>query len=375
MIRQFLGFFVALGKNRFRDKEALFWSLAFPCVFLIIFGLVMTGVQRTPDAGSDVETQTTSIGIWFEDEISDSTQGKLIDLMKLMNLAPEQIPSSEALRKALQETGQEIEFGIVFEGSDQDLRLTILLDARRDNQNPFYQSISETFFQRAITTLSGFKEILDIKFREVPLTQQETTPLGFLLSGVLAVSISMSGAFSLISSLGLMRKKRVLKRIIATPAQGSTFIFADVVSTFVISAISCMILLVLSTVVFNISFSIHPLYFSLAFISANLIMIAFGGLFLLFFREPSVATGVVSVVTNIMIFFSGVYVPLEFLPDWLKDVAHFLPMIHIARTMRFSLGHDIMPMSEYWGIILVFLTLSCIWIPLIGYLTFRGERR
>lgn len=375
MIRHFIGFMRALAKHRFRDKEALFWSIAFPCVFLIIFGAIMTGVQRTPDVGDASEMQKTTVGVYFETTISPSTQDQFIDLMQSMNLMPLVQPDADTLREVVQNHTQDIEFGVSLWGEDETLIMRVVLDARRENQMAYYHSISTTLHQRTQTKLSGFREILDVQMEEVRLTEQEATPLGFLLSGVLAISISMSGVASLIGSLGVMRKKRVLKRIIATPAQGSAFILADVVTTFVIAALSCILLLYLSGRIFGISFSIHPLYFPMAFIASTLIMIAFGGLFLIFFREPNVASGVVSVLTNIMIFFSGVYIPLEFLPDWLKNVASFLPMIHIARTMRFSLGHDLMPLGEYWGVVITFFALSCVWIPLIGWITFRGERR
>lgn len=374
MLRHFKGLFIAMARNRYRDKAALFWSFAFPLMFLVIFGAVFGTGDDVQDPES-IETQTTNIGVCFSPEMPVETENKLIDLMKSMNLIPFRAQTMEDLKTGVEQSADGIRFGMAFEGDAESLMITTVLNAGRDNQNPFYQSLSATFAQKSRTHLIGFRDILTTDVQSVALTREATSQFGYILAGVLAVSISMSGISSLIISLGYFRKNRVLKRIIATPAHGGAFVMADMVNTIVLSAISCVGILVMTAVLYRITFDIHALYFPVAFLASTLVMVSFGGLFLLMFKEPNAAMNAVNIVTNIMIFFSGVYVPLEFLPDWLKGVSNFLPMSYIARTMRFSLGQDLMAISEFWTVIVVFLAVSLVFIPFVGRAMFNLERK
>ncbi len=374
MFHHFQGFFIAMAKNRYRDKAALFWSFAFPFMFLIIFGAVFgTGdTTRDPD---QIKTQLTNIGVFFSDSIPIETENKLIDLMKLMHLTPFRAYSLADLEKGVEDSADGIRFGLAIEGEATSLEITTILNAGRENQNPLYQSLSSTFSQKAKTYLIGFRDIMTTRPEQVSLTGESISQFGYILAGVLAVSISMSGVTSLIVSLGYFRKNKILKRIIATPARAGAFIAADMVNTIILSAISSIGILILSNLMYGIRFQIHPLYFPVAFLASTLLMVSFGGLFLLLFREPNAASNAVNIVTNVMIFFSGVYVPLEFLPEWLKGFANVLPLYHIARTMRFSLGQDLMAIGEYWGIIFAFLGISLLFIPFVGRSIFNMERK
>jgi ABC-2 type transport system permease protein len=67
-------------------------------------------------------------------------------------------------------------------------------------------------------------------------------------------------------------------------------------------------------------------------------MFAFGVLLALIFKKPETSNNVGSILFTIMMFFSGIYFPIKFLPHYLQIVSLFLPATYITQFMRYSFG-------------------------------------
>ena len=373
-MKTFWNMFLAFFYNRFRDFGSLFWNLAFPLMFMFIFGLAFgTGSTGDSTTASSTEWNWTHVGVYFSEGFSEDFKDRLADLVEDYGLKLFETPSEGELETGVIRGSSGVRYGIAFTGDPKAMGLTAYLSAGNQN-NEMYQSTVNSLAQDLRTKEANFREILNVEVIEAEIYEKPVTTVGYILSGILSISITFSGLSALIISLGHFRKRKIIRRFLATPLKGSTFLYADILNNYIFSFISLCILFLVSAGAFRIRFTIHLPYLALTFVSSLLFMMALGGFFLVLLRSPKAAMNVSNLFSNVLIFFSGVYFPLEVLPEWLRSLAFYLPMTYVARSMRFSLGQDFIPLSEFYTSNLIFLAIGLITIPLFGYFIFKREQ-
>jgi ABC-2 type transport system permease protein len=366
-----LGILKAFLKSRIRDKGALFWTLAFPIMFLVIFGLAFGG-----DSSSSVSTGADEIryAIYLSREIDEETESNIIKASESMGLKPLLVYSLSDLGESVEKGYDGVEFGISIMDKEGLYEVKAYFNAGAMNKMQFYQSVVNNFVTEFRKTTAGFENIITVETVEREFTEQPVTNTGYILSGVIAVSISLSGIMALIISFGYYRKQDIIKRLIATPMKGSQFLAADIINNLLVSIITIIIIMLFARLLFQVSFNINFLYFAITYFSSMFLMMGLGGLFLLLFREPNAAMNAANIFSTIMMFFAGVYFPLELMPKWLQRLGYILPMTYVAENIRFSLGQDYMQLSRFWTTNAVFILIAAVAIPLMGKTIFKLEQ-
>jgi len=367
-----LGILKAFLKSRIRDKEALFWTLAFPLMFLIIFGLAFGG-----NSTSSVSTEADEMryAIYLGEEVAEEMESTIVETSESMGLKPLLANSLSDLKESVEKGYDGVEFGMTLIENDGVFDVKAFFNAGAMNKMQFYQSIVTNFVTEIRKDMAGFENIITVETVDREFTEEPVTNTGYILSGVIAVSISLSGITALIISFGYYRKQDIIKRLIATPLRGSHFLAADIINNLLVSIVTIMIIMLFAQLIFQVSFNMNIIYFAVTYLTSMFVMMGLGGLFLLMFREPNAAMNAANVFSTIMMFFAGVYFPLELMPKWLQRFGHFLPMTYVAENIRFSLGQDYMQLSRFWTINAVFLIIAFIAIPLMGRTIFKLEQK
>lgn len=359
-MKQFLTVLSIHFKNRIRDKSTLIWSFMLPILFTIVFAMVM---------GESTESNSTKIGVLFESAIDESQKSEIISSCENLGLSVIEFISRSNLEESF--ANESIDFGIEFSAIDKTLNMLSIFPTNKENGKN-NQFIAENLAEEL--SLGTSAENSHVKTVDIDKSES-ITAMSFTMSGIVAFSIVASSVGSLILSLGFLRKNRILKRIIATPASEKIFVFTDILNTLWISALSTVLVLIICRFVWAVNFEISPLEFIAAFVSSTIFMAAFGGLLLTVFKDPQVANNVSSILVNfLMMFFSGLWIPLELFPAWMKVFSGILPMTYVAKIIRFSLGQIEMGSNEFWYINLLFVALAAVIIPFVGKRSFEMER-
>jgi len=368
-----LGILKALVKSRIRDKEALFWTLAFPLMFLVIFGLAFGGTSTGSSVSAEAEEMRYAI--YLSEEVDEDTESDIIKTSESMGLKPLLVSSIADLKDSVEKGYDGVEFGISMAKHEGNWKVKAYFNAGAMNKMQFYQSIVNNFVTQFRKTTAGFEDIITVETVDREFTVEPVTNTGYILSGVIAVSISLSGITALIISFGYYRKQNIIKRLIATPLKGSQFLAADIINNLMVSIVTILIIMLFARLLFQVSFNMNMMYFTITYFSSMFLMMGLGGLFLLLFREPNAAMNAANVFSTIMMFFAGVYFPLELMPKWLQRFGYILPMTYVAENLRFSLGQDYMQLSRFWTINIVFIIIAGIAIPLMGKTIFKLEQQ
>jgi ABC-2 type transport system permease protein len=145
--------------------------------------------------------------------------------------------------------------------------------------------------------------------------------------------------------------------IFATPLTLSQYITGLVLTSIATSAIGLVVMLVLATSVFGLS------YFSygVLLLPFLLVLFLFGialGIFAsaMVLRLGPASEWLVWPIPALLSPFAGVFYPLSTLPPWMQAVGRLLPPSYVFDGMRAIIaGHGLSPMTLVWGIVLALL--------------------
>ena len=308
-----------------RNRQYIFFSLLLPIVILGIVGL------------NDGESNPIEIGLVDNSSsvISDNFKTKL-STNHLFNIIES---DEETLRKDLIKGDLMLILVIPedMESHDQTTNIKLLVDK---SQIQFIESIKPVLNQALLNIereITKEDAMFDLTIEDVKSRSQNY--LDFLLPGIMAfmlMNLSIAGSgFNVVE----FRRKGILKRLFVTPIKPIDFVSAIVVARMIIvlgqlTAIFGFALLILDA---HIVGSIMHLY--LVIIIGILMFLTLG------FSIGSLAKTQesVGILASIFIYpqlvMSGVFFPLETLPEYIQPIAKILPLTLVADAMR-SIASD-----------------------------------
>ncbi len=142
---------------------------------------------------------------------------------------------------------------------------------------------------------------------------------------------------------------------------------------FIFTFFSATVLLIFSQLVFRIQFNVNWLLYLITVSTSILGMMALGILISGIFNEPSVASNIGSLLITVMIFFSGVYFPLDFLPKYLRKIGSVLPLGYVAKSIRISTGVESGSVNSVLITSLIMTITFLVFVFIFGAKAFKTE--
>lgn len=196
----------------------------------------------------------------------------------------------------------------------------------------------------------------------------------FAAAGIVSTSFVNLG-----SALAVERDDGTLKRLRSLPMPPVSFFLGKIVLVVVASLAELALLLAIGVLMLDVALPSDPgdwltaaWLFVLGITSCSLLGIAASSLS----RSARSAGAVTTLPYTVLLFVSGVYVPLETVPDWMADVGAVFPVRWLAQGFRAALLPDRMAAYEpagHWelGKAAVILALWCIGGLVLCLTTFR----
>jgi ABC-2 type transport system permease protein len=161
----------------------------------------------------------------------------------------------------------------------------------------------------------------------------------FLLPGLLGLTLLNGGAWGVGFGLVLMRTRKLLKRLAATPMRRADLLLAFVLFRIVLSHVETIVLFGMGAVLFStkITGSI-PALIAVVTLSG----LSFAGLGLLCAsraQNPQTGNGLVNLATLPMFLVSGVFFESTNFPDWMAPLIQALPLTACNDALRAIVNH------------------------------------
>jgi ABC-2 type transport system permease protein len=329
---QFKKMFSAQLKLTLREKQAWFWGIFFPVILMVIFMVIFSG-------SSDDEFQS-EIAI-VADNPNPTSEMLLTQLnqLSILDVKSGEPVSREKANQWVKD--QEVDAAIVLPESAEDTSFVLVVN-KEDERGVTTQALSailDKMVQQANLSAVGAAPTFDIQFESLTSGSNELNYTDFLLTGMIALSIAQGGMFGMVD-LVEMRRKGLIKRLRMTPAKMGIFGLSDMVMRLLFSVIQILLLSLIGVFIFGANLFINFPSLIIVFLIGALSFNALGYLFSSFSTTQNAYMGVANIVSFLMMFLSGVFFPVETMPDWLQPISNILPLTYFAEGLRDSMVYE-----------------------------------
>ena len=320
-----------------RNKQYIFFSLLLPVVILGIVGL--NDGERDPVNIGLVDYSNSNISKEFIDKLSNNA---------LFNINQS---DEESLRDKL--IMGELTLILVLPNdmgnTNKTTNIKLLADKSQIN---FIEAIKPIINQTLIGVEREISEKIPMFKLEIEDIKSRTqTYLDFLLPGIMAfmlMNLSIAGSgFNVVE----FRRRGILKRLFVTPIKPIDFVSAIVVARMVIvlGQLSIIFGFAFFFLDVNIVGSISHLFF---IIMLSVLMFLTLGFSIGSLAKTQESVGVIaSIFIYPQIVMSGVFFPIEILPEFIQPFSEILPLSIVADAMRSISSDGLLLLAVYKNII------------------------
>jgi ABC-2 type transport system permease protein len=161
----------------------------------------------------------------------------------------------------------------------------------------------------------------------------------YFTAGIVAYSVALSTFTTLAVSLTTQRERGQLKRYRGTPMPPWTFIVGQIARATAQALAMTALLLAVGAIVYGVPVpgSTFPA-FLIYVVLGTATLCSLGIALTPFTPTPDAASTIAPFSVVMLAFFSGVWIPVDQLPNWLETVGKVFPLYHLALGLQTSLA-------------------------------------
>jgi ABC-2 type transport system permease protein len=316
-----------LTKRFVRDPVALFFTFLFPLLSLLVFGSLF----RSSDVNFNIaffNHSDTQFAGEFAEDITSSKVFKVKENIASLNDAKERMGRGE-IDSIIELPGN---FGEPNTQGVPNGKVVV-----------YYESANPQTGQ----TVGGImQDIIDETNKEItqatdPLTvEQKATKTSnlkrfdYTFAGLVGFSIMSLAIFGMANGFPADKKTGSLRRLRATPLRASQLILATALEYLLISLLAITLMLIIAILLFDFQMRGNYLVFALFGSLGMFCMFGFGLAIGGWAKNENQSAPLSNLVALPLMFLSGVFFPIFLMPEWLQQIARFLPLTPIIDGIR-----------------------------------------
>lgn len=351
--------FAKLNARRyFRDRLAIFFTIGFPLIFLVIFGSLFKSNNVSFRLALINESQS-AYSQQLTNQFKQSKIFKIDPKTTTLNAAEEKMKRSQL--EATIVVPQD--FGVVANGIPSG-QLVVYY-----NQNN--QQAAETLasiLQSQLSAINNQYVKAQAPFTVVtkPTKQNSLTQFDYTFAGLLGFSILSLGIFGPVNVFPELKKQGILRRLHTTPLKVWQYFLSSVVSQSVIGLFAIAVMFVFSVLVFNLqmrgNYFVFATFVVLSVFTIYGIGLAIGG----WAKNERQAAPLANLITFPLMFLSGTFFPRYLMPEWLQGITSYLPLTPVIDGFRLIVteGKNLIDVAPQIG-------LMALWAVVIYFVAFR----
>ena len=328
---------VANIRSFVRDRAALFWTLAFPLIFVFLFGAIFSGGDNSRTIGyadldrtAESEVLRDAFGALPNVELVEGPEDELTTRMR----------DGELSAVIVVPAGYAETIG----AKRQPAEVTVYTDPSQSQADGATRQLVGFVLAAVNQRATGEPPAVAPTFESVQTN--DLNFISYLVPSILGMSLMQLGVFAAIP-LVADREKLILKRLQATPLRRWQLVGSNVLMRLIIAVVQTVIIIGVGTAVFDVQVSgSWPLIGALVLLG-SLAFIALGYVIASFAPTEESANGMTSVVQFPLMFLSGTFFPIDAMPDALQTVARAMPLTYLGDGLRQAMV-DGTPFSPLW---------------------------
>ena len=353
-------------KRFFRDKTAIFFTIAFPLIFLFVFGGLF---GKESDVSFKVALINQSISSFSKEFVKQNDGEKILKINKditTLDAAKERMNRGEldatiVLPKSFGEVNSEKGYP---EGQAQ-----VIYTQNNQQAGQALNSILQAQFQAMNSKFVKTETPFTVKSEQT--NDRGLSSFDYIFSGLLGFSIIGIGIFGPMNVFPELKKQGILRRFHTTTLRVWQYFLSTMLSQALIGLLAFVVQFAVAIAVFNLN--VVGNYFELAaFLVLSTVTIlgiglALGG----WAKNERQAAPLGNIIVFPMMFLSGTFFPRYLMPDWLQTVSGFLPLTPVVDGIRLiaTEGKHLTQIGTQLGLIGIWLVV----IYVIAFRVFRWE--
>lgn len=308
----------------FRNRTALIFTIGIAFFFMVIFGLLFTGNganlrigvvdnDHGPLAQRLVDTLAGTPGL-------NTETGTLAD--EQQRLHDDKVAYLLVIEPGFEATGAGASATLTGYANGDQLQLSTIAANVVSN--------IKDGFARA-NHLGGAPGIV---LHQSNVSTNDITAIDRVLPAMIAYIVLQSGINFVAIGLVDQRQRKVLRRFLATPVRPMQILGANIVGGAVTVLLQVVVLVIAGLALFGArTHGSWPLA-SLVILVGTGAFVSIGFLLCSVARTSESARGLAAMIAFPMMFLSGVFIPLDALPQALQNIVHALPLTYLTEALR-----------------------------------------
>jgi ABC-2 type transport system permease protein len=321
-------------KTFYRERTAMFFTLAFPIILILVFGTIF------------LDRDKLSLDLYVQDLDHTHASAQFVKALQLNGNFKiiEVDPTSDAREYAQK---HRLNLIIVIPKDFENL-----LNQRVDLKAPGVFVIITYIYDPSSTSVKTKMEYLNMEFAglnqkmagEPPFYRTEETSIlnrkyrfiEFFIPGVIAMAVMTASLFGTVNLNTELLQKGIIRKLSTTPITRTDWILSNILYQFALAIISTTAMLLVSYGVFHIDLYIN--FWLLVFILLDVFaFVGIGMILTRFVQEAQSAAAAANAITFPMMFLAGSFFPIEMMPGFLQTFARLLPLYYVNEGLRASM--------------------------------------
>lgn len=157
----------------------------------------------------------------------------------------------------------------------------------------------------------------------------------YFTAGILAYAIMMSGFSTLAIALTTQRESGQLKRYRGTPVPAWTFIASLILRSVVLCTLMTVVLLAIGKLAFGVDLPGEAFLGLVVYVFLGTATMCVLGIALTAVTPSADAVSTIAPFGSVILsFISGVFIPVDQLPNWIEEIGRVFPLYHLAEGLQ-----------------------------------------
>jgi ABC-2 type transport system permease protein len=354
-------------KTFYRERTAMFFTIAFPILLVLVFGTIFLDRDKLGLNLYVQDLDQTHASAEFVKALQFSGNFKIIEVD----------PASNAREYA---QNRKLNLILIIPKDFENL-----LNQRVDSKAPNAYVILTYIYDPSSTSVKAKMEYLNMEFagmnqrmsgkppfyrwEEISILDKKYRFIEFFIPGVIAMAVMTASLFGTVNTNTELLQKGIIRKLSTTPITRTEWIVSNILHQFILAIISTMAMLLVSYGVFHIDLYINV--WLLVFILLDVFaFVGIGMMLTRFVQEAQSAAAAANAIAFPMMFLSGSFFPIEMMPGFVQTFARLLPLYYVNEGLRASMiFSDHMAALRYAAIIGVFAAI----VFAVGIMATRWE--
>lgn len=330
-------------KATFRSPSAVIFSIMFPLIFIMVFGLIGSGGGISVDIALSKNSDTTSL---VYKALSNTNSIHIIPEDGNATIESLEKGDLTAILDIQQISNNQYQINLKSSEAANPQSISVLQAILNDIVN----TINKKIYPAAPTIATINNDIQKIPGRIY-------RRIDFILPGQLGFSLLSAGVFGVAFLFFNLRNQLVLKRFFATPIKKGYIVVGEALSRVIFQMITAVVIIGIGVLVFDytlVNGLITLLQILLLSFLALIVFMGFGFVVSSLAKNESTIPPFANLFTLPQFLLAGTFFPVTVFPKWLQYICNVLPLTHFNTAMR-NIAFEGAPLYTCWPNLLVIL--------------------